>query len=144
LLPLFSPWCIYASCFTRTGRPWIDVTLCLTFFNIGSEILFILWDINFIKAYVLKYNLRFLVISNIHIRLMFNCLFILLVPGSRTSLSQNRAFAVVGPALWNDTPALVVWCYRRYYLRLYVVWRLFCSPACSLWPNTVELAAGRA
>ena len=25
-------------------------------------------------------------------------------PWSRTSLSQNRAFAVVGPALWNDTP----------------------------------------
>ena len=30
----------------------------------------------------------------------------LLVPWSRTSLSQNLAFAVVGPALWNDTPAL--------------------------------------
>src|SRR6218665_482273 len=28
----------------------------------------------------------------------------LIVPWSRTSLSQNRAFAVVGPALWNDTP----------------------------------------
>src|SRR6218665_3679494 len=28
----------------------------------------------------------------------------LLVTWSRTSLSQNRAFAVVGPALWNDTP----------------------------------------
>ena len=28
----------------------------------------------------------------------------LLVPWSRTSLSQNRAFAVVGPALWNDIP----------------------------------------
>ena len=28
----------------------------------------------------------------------------LLVPWPRTSLSQNRAFAVVGPALWNDTP----------------------------------------
>src|SRR6218665_2251008 len=28
----------------------------------------------------------------------------LLVPWSRTSLFQNRAFAVVGPALWNDTP----------------------------------------
>src|SRR6218665_1352123 len=28
----------------------------------------------------------------------------LLVPWSCTSLSQNRAFAVVGPALWNDTP----------------------------------------
>src|SRR6218665_1887706 len=27
-----------------------------------------------------------------------------LVPWSRTSLSQNWAFAVVGPALWNDTP----------------------------------------
>src|SRR6218665_1731531 len=31
----------------------------------------------------------------------------LLIPWSRISLSQNRAFAVVGPALWNDThPAL--------------------------------------
>jgi len=31
----------------------------------------------------------------------------LLIPWSRTSLSQNRAFAVVDPALWNDTlPAL--------------------------------------
>src|SRR6218665_257518 len=28
----------------------------------------------------------------------------LLVPWSRTSLSQNRAFVVAGPALWNDTP----------------------------------------
>jgi len=28
----------------------------------------------------------------------------LLVPWSHTSLSQNRAFAVVGPALWNYTP----------------------------------------
>src|SRR6218665_1678242 len=28
----------------------------------------------------------------------------LLIPWSHTSLSQNRAFAVVGPALWNDTP----------------------------------------
>src|SRR6218665_204483 len=28
----------------------------------------------------------------------------LLVPWSCTSLFQNRAFAVVGPALWNDTP----------------------------------------
>src|SRR6218665_1491946 len=28
----------------------------------------------------------------------------LLIPWSRTSLSQNRAFAVVGPALWNDSP----------------------------------------
>src|SRR6218665_1571194 len=28
----------------------------------------------------------------------------LLVPWSHTSLSQKRAFAVVGPALWNDTP----------------------------------------
>src|SRR6218665_2177977 len=28
----------------------------------------------------------------------------LLVPWSRTSLFQNRAFAVVGPALCNDTP----------------------------------------
>src|SRR6218665_1407589 len=28
----------------------------------------------------------------------------LLESWSRTSLSQNRAFAVVGPALWNDTP----------------------------------------
>src|SRR6218665_3929642 len=27
-----------------------------------------------------------------------------LIPWSRTSLSQNRAFAVVGPALWNDSP----------------------------------------
>src|SRR6218665_2840244 len=30
----------------------------------------------------------------------------LLIPWSRTSLSQNRALAVVGPALWNDSPAL--------------------------------------
>src|SRR6218665_266936 len=31
----------------------------------------------------------------------------LLIPWSRTSLSQNRAFSVVGPSLWNDTsPAL--------------------------------------
>src|SRR6218665_1521572 len=30
--------------------------------------------------------------------------FDLLVPWSHTSLSQNRTFAVVGPALWNDTP----------------------------------------
>src|SRR6218665_1824122 len=29
----------------------------------------------------------------------------LLIPWSRTSLSQNRAFAVVGPALWNDSPS---------------------------------------
>ena len=28
----------------------------------------------------------------------------LLIPWSRTSLSRNRAFAVVGPALWNDSP----------------------------------------
>src|SRR6218665_2241567 len=28
----------------------------------------------------------------------------LLVPWSRTSLSHNRAFEVVGPALWNDSP----------------------------------------
>src|SRR6218665_1066550 len=28
----------------------------------------------------------------------------LLIPWSRTSLYQNRAFAVVGPALWNDSP----------------------------------------
>src|SRR6218665_33029 len=28
----------------------------------------------------------------------------LLVPWSSTFLSQNRAFVVVGPALWNDTP----------------------------------------
>src|SRR6218665_1028473 len=28
----------------------------------------------------------------------------LLVPRSPTSLSQNQAFTVVGPALWNDTP----------------------------------------
>src|SRR6218665_2222483 len=28
----------------------------------------------------------------------------LLIPWSRTSLSQNRAFVVVGPALLNDTP----------------------------------------
>src|SRR6218665_641358 len=28
----------------------------------------------------------------------------LLIPLSRASLSQNRAFAVVDPALWNDTP----------------------------------------
>src|SRR6218665_1568086 len=28
----------------------------------------------------------------------------LLIPWSRTSLSQNRTFAVVGPALWNDSP----------------------------------------
>jgi len=28
----------------------------------------------------------------------------LLVPRSRTTLSQNRAFAVVDPALWNNTP----------------------------------------
>src|SRR6218665_1182897 len=28
----------------------------------------------------------------------------LLVPWSRTSLSQNWAFAVVGPTLWTDTP----------------------------------------
>ena len=28
----------------------------------------------------------------------------LLIPWSRSSLSQNRAFAVVGPALSNDTP----------------------------------------
>src|SRR6218665_1396195 len=27
-----------------------------------------------------------------------------LIPWSGTSLSQNRAFAVVGPALWNDSP----------------------------------------
>src|SRR6218665_399807 len=27
-----------------------------------------------------------------------------LIPWFRTSLSQNRAFAVVGPALWNDSP----------------------------------------
>ena len=27
-----------------------------------------------------------------------------LIPWSHTSLSLNRAFAVVGPALWNDTP----------------------------------------
>src|SRR6218665_249105 len=28
----------------------------------------------------------------------------LLIPWSRTSLSQNRAIAVVGTALWNDSP----------------------------------------
>src|SRR6218665_3887526 len=28
----------------------------------------------------------------------------LLIPWSHTSLSQNRAFAVVGPTLWNDSP----------------------------------------
>jgi len=28
----------------------------------------------------------------------------ILVHWSRTSLSQKRAFAVVGPALWNETP----------------------------------------
>src|SRR6218665_461406 len=39
----------------------------------------------------------------------------LLAPWSRTSLSQNRAFAVVGPALWNDTPpALRNVCYRNF------------------------------
>src|SRR6218665_2469427 len=27
-----------------------------------------------------------------------------LVPWSRISLSQNRAFAAMGPTLWNDTP----------------------------------------
>ena len=27
------------------------------------------------------------------------------IPLSRTSLSQNQAFAVVGPALWNDSPS---------------------------------------
>src|SRR6218665_476991 len=29
---------------------------------------------------------------------------LIFMPWSRTSLSQNRAFAVVGPALWNDSP----------------------------------------
>jgi|SRR6218665_560177 len=28
----------------------------------------------------------------------------LFAPWSHTSLSQNRAFAVVGPALWNESP----------------------------------------
>jgi len=55
----------------------------------------------------------------------------LLVPWSRTSLSQNRAFTVVGPALWNDTPlALRVWCYMEYHLRPYEVWTLLFSPSC--------------
>ena len=31
----------------------------------------------------------------------------LLIPWSRTSLSQNWAFAVVGPALWNDCPPVL-------------------------------------
>src|SRR6218665_3643945 len=30
----------------------------------------------------------------------------LFIPWPRTSLSQNRAFAVVGPALWSDSPAI--------------------------------------
>src|SRR6218665_363546 len=30
--------------------------------------------------------------------------FDLLVPWFHSSLSQNRAFALVGPALWNDSP----------------------------------------
>src|SRR6218665_1828865 len=50
----------------------------------------------------------------------------LLAPWYRTSLSQNLAFAVVGPALWNDThPAI-----RSVMLRPYVVRRLFFSHAC--------------
>ena len=55
----------------------------------------------------------------------------LLVPWSRTSLSQNRVFAVVGPALWNDPPppALRSAMLKGCHLRLYVVSRLFCLPA---------------
>ena len=39
--------------------------------------------------------------AHIHMR----CFVITLVGWSHTSLSQNRAFAAVGPALWNDTPS---------------------------------------
>src|SRR6218665_3556626 len=45
----------------------------------------------------------------------------LLIPWSRTSLPQNRAFAVVGHAFWNDTTCCALECHlREYHLRLYV------------------------
>jgi len=41
---------------------------------------------------------------------------------SRTSLSQNRAFAVVAPSLWNDTPpTLQSVMLQGYHLRLFVL-----------------------
>src|SRR6218665_1400749 len=46
-----------------------------------------------------------------------------LVPLYRTALSQNRAFALMGPVLWNDSPPAFqnVMQYRGYHLCLFVV-----------------------